>query len=486
MGTKISTGFALLEDDAGNPAGFRRARDGKEFPLDVVAAQALASGAGKNAYRSFTPIAGGPGLSLSDVTVQGSGVTSALVTGPNGQPAIQLTTAVGGNVELVFPGAVGSVFGGEACVLAGGGRQTGLDTVTVYVSQGDATYTNWVVSTVQYGLAAPVGSTFEQGGAVNYHFRKSAFTPTGTTSYPMPIGQTKIRFTALAGQAATVLFYGFGIATPTRKGRICVIWDDGYQSSARLGFQSFASRGIKQTVAVIGSMVGSASYINLNELQAFYDTGNAIVPHGPWPTDGASQTSNIVDLYAATSDPVGNAVNDARLHRDWIQSQRLLRPGAEKCYVWPQGKFQNVSGDVRYLDAMIAAGFTCARGVGNLIGGTNPAGINFDVCGKYNAMALPLIGHLWAGTTAAEATNITAITTAIGNLATHKQDACLMLHRVLPSSTNDAGMGAASNITIRVSDLETIAEAIKTQVDAGTLEAVTMPELAVDTWWRRF
>lgn len=49
MGTKVSTGFAFLEDDVtGNPAGFRRARDGKEFPLDVVAAQALVSGGGKN------------------------------------------------------------------------------------------------------------------------------------------------------------------------------------------------------------------------------------------------------------------------------------------------------------------------------------------------------------------------------------------------------------------------------------------------------
>ena len=44
--TKVSTGFAFLEDDTtGNPAGFRRARDGKEFPLDIVAAQALVSGA---------------------------------------------------------------------------------------------------------------------------------------------------------------------------------------------------------------------------------------------------------------------------------------------------------------------------------------------------------------------------------------------------------------------------------------------------------
>lgn len=55
--------------------------------------------------------------------------------------------------------------------------------------------------------------------------------------------------------------------------------------------------------------------------------------------------------------------------------------------------------------------------------------------------------------------------------------------RVMPSNTNDAGMGAASNITIRKSDLETIAAAIQTQVNAGTMTSVTMPEFATTTWW---
>jgi hypothetical protein len=42
------------------------------------------------------------------------------------------------------------------------------------------------------------------------------------------------------------------------------------------------------------------------------------------------------------------------------------------------------------------------------------------------------------------------------------------------------------NITLRQGDCETIAGAIKTQIDAGTLEDVTMPEPAASTWRRQF
>ena len=70
------------------------------------------------------------------------------------------------------------------------------------------------------------------------------------------------------------------------------------------------------------------------------------------------------------------------------------------------------------------------------------------------------------------------IKNSIAAVATNRADAFLMLHRVLPTATNDAGMGAGGNITIRHGDLDTLAAAIKTQVDNGTLEVVTMAQMA--------
>jgi len=256
----------------------------------------------------------------------------------------------------------------------------------------------------------------------------------------------------------------------------------------RLGYESFASRGIKQTLSIIGSVQGTGgSYSNVSQLRNFINGGNALVTHGPWPSDATSQNSNIVDLYASTSDPIGNAINDAKAARQWISDQGLAVTGYDRCYVWPQGKFQASSGDTRYLDAMIAAGFTTGRGTTNIVAGAQPAGYNFDALSKYNRMALPIIGHTWAGTTAAEATNIGNITTAISAMATNRTDAFLMLHRVVKTSTSDGTMGAAGGISIRQGDLETIAAAIKTQIDAGTMDAVTMPELAMSSgWWQQF
>lgn len=445
------------------------------------------SGAGKSGVKVPQP-ALGDALALAQLTVLSGSPTVTLTTGPNGLPALKIVTGVGASCDLAIPAMVDSYFHGDAFISAHGDRSTGLDYITFYVSQTDASYTNGASGYVQYGLTAPTQSCFEQGGANTYHIRKAALTPINSPTYPMLLGQCKLRITPLGGQAATVYLYGVGIASVARKARLCVVWDDGYDSMFRLGYESFASRGIKQTLSVIGSVQGSGgSYSNLSQLRAFAEAGNALVTHGPWPSDGASQNSNIVDLYAGTSDPVGNAVADARAARQWLSDRGLLVANAEKCYVWPQGKFQASSGDTRYLDAMFGAGFTCCRGTSNVAASAQPAGYNFDALSKYNRMALPVIGHTWAGTTAAEATNITAITTAISAMATNKTDAFLMLHRVLKTSASDGAMGAAGSITIRQGDLETIAAAIKTQIDAGTMDAVTMPELAaLNGWWQQF
>ena len=441
------------------------------------------------AKKAPQPMLGGPSLSLADITVVGGSPTVSVTTGPNGQPALKLVTGVGVAAEFSVNALVGKAFYGDAFVVAHGDRSSGFDYFTWYVGDGTSGgYGNGWTGLLQYGLTNPSSSTFEQGGANTYHFRKAALSQINVgPGYPMPIAAQKLRVTPLAGQSATVFIYAIGIAAPARKGRICVSTDDGYESYFGLLHECFGSRGIRTTAAIIGSVQGTGNgYSNINQLRAYVDAGNAVVAHGPWPSDAASQVSNIVDLYASAKDPVGSAVADASAARQWILDQGLATRYFDRCYVWPQGKFQAYSGDLRYLDAMMAAGFTCCRNVGNVVGSAQPASFNFDALSKYNRMALPIIGHTWAGTTALEATNITNITNAIAALAANRTDAFLMLHRGMPSNTNDAGMGAAGNITLRQSDCETIAAAIKTQIDAGTLEDVTMPELAASTWWRQF
>ena len=451
-----------------------------------VSISAPVSGGGESRSIRVPPrVIGGASLSLADVTALSGSPTITLETGPNGQPAIKVVTGVGTSAEVQFPGLVGGYFWGDAYIsMHGSYSQTNLDYVSWYWSQDNTSYAVGGSQLMQYAYAAPLDSALEQGGANTYWVRKTRHTPFGSPSYPGYIGQAKLRILPKAGAAATIWIYGIALAAPAHKGRICITWDDGYDSFFKLGYQSFASRGIPQTLAVIGSAQDAgAGYSTTQQLRDFLAAGNALVAHGPWPAQGVG---NLWSAYGGTgaADAVANAVADMVQNRAWLQDRGLLLPGAEKCYVWPQGAFQRAVNDTALLDAAIAAGFTCGRSVTDIKAhGIYSHGYRFDAASKYGRMALPIIGHLWAGTTAAEATNITAITTAITNIGASKGDACLMFHRAQASTTAD---GSMSSIGIRVSDLETIAAAVKSQIDAGNIECVTMPDLALSAanQWR--
>ena len=448
------------------------------------AAAVVGAGLPLRGRKSPSPAFGGAGLSVSEITALAGSPTITLETGPNGQPAIKVVTGVGAFADLNFSGLTGAVFGGDAYVVMHGSRTQGnLDYVSLYVSQGDASYTTGISQVLQYGQAAPLQSYLEQGGANTYWFRKTGFTNIGIgQAYPMPIGQIKLRVVPLAGTSATVYIYAAGVANPRPKGRICVVHDDGYDSFFKLGFESFASRGIPVTCAVIGSAIDYGSgYATKRQLQNLLDAGGACVAHGPWPAQGAG---NLYTAYSGAADPVATAVADMQQNRQWLRDNGLLVQGADRCYVWPQGQFQSVSNDTTLLNAARSAGFTFGRGTSNIASSTlYPRGVQFDTASAYNRLVLPIIGHSWAGTTAAEATNISAITTAISNIAGSGGDAFLMLHRVQLTSTAD---GSMNSVGIRVGDLETIAAALKTSIDAGTLECPTMPQMAHDSWWSQF
>lgn len=453
---------------------------------EVGQVQTLVSKAGITYGPAPIPSIGGADASLSQITALSGSPTLTLTTGPNGKPALQVDWAANTSCELSLVPLIGSYYHGDAVLLMHGSYTQGnLNYATLYVSQDDASYTNWVNNLLQYAFVAPLDSFLEQGGANSYWFRKSSNTPAGAPVYPMLVGATKLLLNASALGAGRVYLYGVSFAAPQPKSRICVTWDDGYDSMFKLGYESFAARGIKTTLGVIGSAQDfGGTYSYTRQLRAFVDAGNACVAHGPWPAQGAG---NLWSAYGGTgaADAVAKALADMQQNRDWLSANGLLVPGAEKCYVWPQGNYQRSVNDTALLDAALAAGFTTARGVGNLAGASpySNAGRRFDAQSKYGRMNLPIIGHLWAGTTAAESTNITAVTNAISGLATARGDAFLMLHRVLASNASDGTMGASGNITIRKSDLETIAAAIKTQIDAGTMTSATMPELSMPTWW---
>lgn len=451
----------------------------------IAALQSMVSGAGTG-DRSLIPLVGysspfiGDVLSVGDFSVAGGTPTLSVETGPNGKQALKITIPNAQNAEVNIPAALTALFYGEATVAFDWGTaRTAGASLTLYVGTagyaGFATFTTTPYTAPLNNPEDPAGA----GGSLTFRMRPEAWTNSaawvGTPpTYPIIPGACKLRITTTG--AAVFWLYAASFSDRPKKSRIAVIWDDGYDSAFLRGIPIFQRLGIPQTLSLIGSIPNTGGALAYwRQLRQFVDDGNALVAHGPWPNGGAG---NVFTAYPGSANPTASAVADMVQNREALRSAGLLVTGAEKCYVWPQGAWQQVTGDKALLDAALAAGFEIGRAATPV---TNK-GFIFNRLGKYQRLCMPIIGHTWAGTTAAEATNIAAVVASINAAATAKEDLCLMLHRAELDSTAD---GAMTSISARISDLTTMANAIAANVAAGTQEAITMPAFNNTTasWW---
>jgi hypothetical protein len=240
-------------------------------------------------------------------------------------------------------------------------------------------------------------------------------------------------------------------------------------SSLTLGVPVFNALGItKQTLGLIQNRVGlNSQSVTLGQCKAFINAGGAIVPHSP-------HSPNIVDQFP--NDPAG-AIAAMQVNRDYISSLGLATPRYEKCFIYPQGKYQASLYDTSYLEAMKAAGFDIAR-----ISWMQQIRQqrNIDSHSRLGRLACTTIGHEFNSTD--EVTNINNIVTRINEVSDLGLDCFLMLHSVVLASGQET-----DPYDISVPNLKLIANAIKTNIDSGKLEAVTMPELVIDgdNYWNQ-
>ena len=398
-------------------------------------------------------------------------ITNAIA--PNGQPALKIEFSTFCQVE--FPALVGVPYDGHMFMKVYGSQTlTNLATcrLRAFVSGAESNYKQGERLAISNALNSPydVGNT-----AITWHFSKVNTTNVGTLADSFIASRYQLNLNPQAGQTAILYLFALGVGQP-RKSRICVVYDDSYDSAYKLGYQPFASRNIKTTTAVIANTVGKTNYASLPTLKAYLAGGNALIAHGTSAPDGSG------NLFTAHDGSYEEAIQDIEYNVKYLRDNNLLRRNADRCYIFPQGQWEKVSNENTLLDLMIDRGFDIGR---SALVGESTWCYSTDVMSKQQRLTVPIIGHLWAGTTATEATNISNIVSRIQSVAAaNGVDAFLMLHIVQPTNTVD---GSMSSIGIRVSDLNTIATAIKTEVDAGKLEAVTMPELVVgETYWNQF
>lgn len=285
----------------------------------------------------------------------------------------------------------------------------------------------------------------------------------------------KLRVSVTNGETQDFYLRSIRVGVAARKGRLCVISDDGYDSFLRLGVPILERFGIPSTMAIISDKVGvtAQGYVTLDQLRTYVAAGNACVPHGP-----IGGSDNLYTTYTTNAQRIA----DMNVHRDYLLTNGLTDARGAQCYVWPQGRYSNGSGEVSLLDAAYEAGYRLARAATAYPSksGALPMHV-FSLANvsarSHSRLCLPIIGHDYNGASntaddANETTNVNRIITTIQDLADSGLDAFLMLHKVVAR-----GAATSGGIEIETDRLNAIAAAIQAQVAAGKLQPVTMPEL---------
>ena len=323
----------------------------------------------------------------------------------------------------------------------------------------------------QQVLSVAVNGGDATGGSVQRIYNDSFRTSSGSPPAAGPFVMTDCRIILPSGTNWDMWVFGVGLGQP-RKSRICIVWDDGRESSLTLGYPTLAAFGIKkQTLALIKDRINlNAESATMGQASSFINAGGAIVPHSP-------HSPNIVDQFPADPQGAANAILDCI---DYIKSLGLSTPRFERCFVYPQGKYQASVLDTSYLEAMKAIGIDIAR-ISFMQDIRQQR--NLDAHSRLGRLACTTIGHQYAGSSGAETANINTVIQRIDDCALYGVDCFLMLHSVTKTANSET-----DPYDITIPNLKLIGAAIKAQVDAGKMECVTMPELVIDgdNYWNQF
>lgn len=438
------------------------------LPAEVVAVRSLVSGAGDFTARPTALLYPGDGKTLAAPTV---GANATLVASGteiiDGEEwrwyTVSATNTSGNYIEVVVPTFAPMTADSVAVRWA---SSAVASTIAAVPYLGTTSFSTNVIATGSMGSGASTTGYKNHTGMITSPAAYTDFSKTGFTrdTSEQLWTNAKIRFSVTNGSTVTIKLHSFYAGFRQRKGRICIISDDGYHSWIQTGAEILARYGLKSTCAVIADLVGASSlYATQDQLRAYVGAGNMCVPHGPRGGAGNIFSANATDALA---------LEDMQFHRDWLVARGLTNERGAKCYVWPQGEFARTAGDPSMLDRAWNAGFRLARNADVQTSRFCNASYLGHV--KSNLLGVTL-GHRYAGAAntaddATEDTNIANIITRAQFVAAAGLDSYLVLHEVV-------GRGAASTtIQIETDRLHTLCAALQTLVAAGTLECVTMDQ----------
>lgn len=463
-----------IEDVNGNIVGVQnpRAKFGSETRWltadQTAAAQALVSGAwnaqGLGQHIIAPPVAAGS----FTITQNGGGTPTVEAVTIDGEQCLRITASAADqyiNLMHALPATVPV----HSAILEGIWSPADQASVALYFGQSTAfnsataiskalTVTGQSNQSYAAGVMAPLICTELPSGAPGA--LTTQWNNGGSLNLQSALfGYAQVRVTPQSGKTAQLTLRRITV-NPSRKGRIAIVADDGKSSWMRRALPLLERRGLRCSMAVIPDKLGSSSaYVTAAELRDVVRRGHEVLTHGPIGGAGS-----LIDNYTTTADRLADAVACRQALRDL----GVMSATADRCYIWPQGKWQSAQGDASLLDAMRAAGFTVGRSVSRYF----PTSVADALATQYGGLMLPIIGHVRGADATAESAVINNMVSAIQACGASGLDGVLMFHDVI-----DAGGAYGDNDQIEVDRLITVLDAIVTQIAAGRVENVLFSQM---------
>ena len=421
------------------------------------------------AKRTGFPLMAYPRSSADHGSITGTGVSSSYTT-RDGLPAVRLTTGVGNFCEINAPAFSRVVALGRLHVLVYVSDPSTLATINPYI--GDTGYSNFYTASLVMGTA---GRDNGNGGFPGWYVL--AYDPPATGSYSGLSGDgqqrrwsvgggapdfasttmaaSKLRITPQAGVQTTVDLAGWWVSEQSTLPGIVLTADDGWSTWYTDALPIAEKYGLRMTQSVIGSLIGTAGYCTLGQLQDAVARGHECVVHGD-PAGG-----NLAAAYTTSA----QVAADILANKAFLTANGLARNGSENIYVYPQGVYQISRTSTVIQDGLDAAGMTYAR-----LASTNGSGILVNRHSRRMRRYLPIIGHNWdAGD---EAASVARVILRMQQAAATGRSSISMFHKVVTT--------AAAQIEISKANFESVCAAAADLIAAGTARNLLMSELCAE------
>lgn len=305
-------------------------------------------------------------------------------------------------------------------------ESSNTQTITVYLSN-DSTFTNY------FNRAASTSGNFTKGWNT-ITWAKSGFTPHASSSWASPIIRVRVRVDSTSSGGQIAYFDSIYAGKKTRP-KLVITFDDGWESQLTEAYSYMATKGLKGTCYIPFDNIGTANYMTEANLATLYNAG--------W--DIGNHTYNHTNL--TTLGTQAEMEEEISLNTAYLNSLGFTRSSLH--FAYPNGAYNDT-----VLLAVAAQNIKTARTV---IG--TAAFMTVQPPDDFYHLRIQNLGN----------------TDALANIEA-KIDRCIEEGDVLFLNGHKLVVTPTVTTEFGISDFQALMDYIKTKVDAGLIDVVTISE----------